>query len=493
MGPAFGGRAHRFPTQHLNFRHNSGVRAPGLPIVAAVVLACAVVMSATPAVRAAQPRAGATQITWEDAAPLRARLEKQGITQAAFASYVERLRENHASRMREGDLDHLVFYLLQSTHFTSLPAIEPALSAKGLMESLDPAEREVFLRASRVPAARIPPGVRSRAAALVRALDTPGPDARLTYFRSLARAAFPIARKRQDEILHEYARVMRFVYEKEFVAQRAGPAAVAELYRARGLSTDTAVEAGYVVYTGLGILKSLDPGRQVRRVLIVGPGLDLAPRTSLLETSPPESYQPWAVIDALVSLGLSRLDQLTVVGADINPRVVDYLRGSRNPPPTLTLVSGIAETSTVQFASDYREYFAQLGRSIGTISEHAGHQRLPGHLSKTVRIRAEASRVLDAETLDIVTARLNGPPFDIIIATNILPYFDDGELMLAMSNVAGMLAPGGVFLHNEARPVLGDVTTALALPFEQSRHVIIASVSGGPGPLADSVWLHRKR
>ena len=73
---------------------------------------------------------------------------------------------------------------------------------------------------------------------------------------------------------------MRFVYEKEFVAQRsAKPAdAVADLYRSRGLSTDTAVEAGYVVSIGFGILKSLQPERSVRRVLIVGPGLDLAPQ-----------------------------------------------------------------------------------------------------------------------------------------------------------------------------------------------------------------------
>jgi hypothetical protein len=466
------------------------VRAPGFPIVAAWVLACAVVTSATPAVRAAQPGAGATRITWEDAAPLRARLEQQGITQAAFPSYVERLRENHASRMREGDLDHLVFYLLQSTHFTSLPAIEPALSAKGLVDSLDSAEREAFLRASRVPAARIPPGVRSRAAALIRALDSSDHDARLTYFRSLAQAAFPVARKREDVILGEYARAMRFVYEKEFIAQRAGPDAVVELYRARGLSTDTAVEAGYVVYTGLGILKSLDPGRQVRRVLIVGPGLDIAPRTSLLETSPPESYQPWAVIDALVSLGLSRLDQLTVVGADINPRVVDYLRGSRNPPPTLTLVSGIAETPAVQFSQDYRDYFAQLGRSIGDTQPAASG--VPGRLSKTVRVRAEAARTLDAAPLDIVTARLNAPAFDLIIATNILPYFDDTQLVLTMTNIASMLAPGGVFLHNEARPVLGELADALGLPYQQSRQGLIASVRGAPA-LSDTVWLHRKR
>jgi hypothetical protein len=55
-----------------------------------------------------------------------------------------------------------------------------------------------------------------------------------------------------------------------------------------------------------------------------------------------------------------------------------------------------------------------------------------------------------------------------------------------------MLGPGGVFLHNEARPLMHEVTAALGLPFEQSRQAIIAEVHGAPGPLVDSVWLHRK-
>ena len=115
-----------------------------------------------------------------------------------------------------------------------------------------------------------------------------------------------------------------------------------------------------------------------------------------------------------------------------------------------------------------------------------------GHLRSTVRVGPAAARALEAETLDIVTERLDGRPFDLVIATNILPYFDDGELMLAMSNIAAMLAPGGVFLHNESRPLMGDVTAAVGLPFEQSRHVVIATVRGAPAPLFDSVWLHRK-
>jgi hypothetical protein len=109
-----------------------------------------------------------------------------------------------------------------------------------------------------------------------------------------------------------------------------------------------------------------------------------------------------------------------------------------------------------------------------------------------VRVAQPASRALRAVPLDIVTERLDGASFDLIVATNILPYFGDAELGLALTNIAGMLAPGGVFLHNEARPLVGDLTTALDVPFVQSRHATIATVKGAPAPLFDSVWLHRK-
>jgi hypothetical protein len=160
----------------------------------------------------------------------------------------------------------------------------------------------------------------------------------------------------------------------------------------------------------------------------------------------------------------------------------------------LTLVSEIRESDTVTLSADYREYFAQLGRAIADGDPPGGHAAMlaQGHLSKTVRVRRAAAEMLTAATLDVVTERLQGREFDLIIATNILPYFDDVELMLAMSSVAGMLAPGGVFLHNEPRPALGEITDALGLPFEQSRHVVLASVRGAPAPLYDSVWLHRK-
>lgn len=425
-------------------------------------------------VAAAISVAAARQVAWTDLPDaVHVRLQQAGVTAASFPAFLDGLDRTHAHRVRDGDLDHLIFYVLQSRRFTSLPAIEPALSAKAFADSR-----------------RVPDDVRARIAAFVKASAREDTDARATYFRALVRTTWPAEGDRQASVAREYERAMRFLYDKEFVAQRGrDPAgAVESLYHSRGFSTDTAIEAGYVVYLGLAVLKAIEPDRRVRRVLIVGPGLDLAPRTAFIDSTPPESYQPWAVIDALAGLGLSRLDDLAVVGADINPRVVDQLRRARAAPPLLHLVSGLDASPRLTLDAGYREYIAQLGHSIGLARPVADTN---GRLSKLVEVQPSAARVLSAERVDIVTERLAAQPFDLVIATNILPYFDDVELTLAVANIAAMLAPGGILLHNEPRPGLREIAEAAGLPLQQARQAPIAAVAGAP-PLVDTIFLHRR-
>ena len=439
----------------------------------------------------AQDRHGVVRVSWPAVAVLQPALEKRGSTAASFDAYVERIRTRNIARVTEGDLDHLVFFVLQSTSYTTLPPIEPALSAKALVDSLPPQERDAFLRAGTIDASRLPAPVGARIAAFVDALESASKDARLAYFRELSNAT--MGRDREAALAREYGRAMKFVYEKEFVAARSPrPAeAVAELYRRRGLSTDTAVEAGYLVFQGLNIIKAIEPERRIRRVLIIGPGMDLAPRTALNEAGPPASYQPWTVIDGLLAIGLARADDLEVVAADINPRVVAHLRRARTSPPVLTLYTELREGDNLTMTPGYKEYFGQVGRALSA-GEGTSATVDRGHLRKTVRVAAAAARVVEPVPLDIVTERLSGLPFDLAIATNILPYFDDRELMLALSNIAAMLAPNGMFLHNEPRPLIGEIGLLLGLPFEQSRVVPIATVTGAP-PLVDTVWLHRRQ
>ena len=60
--------------------------------------------------------------------------------------------------------------------------------------------------------------------------------------------------------------------------------------------------------------------------------------------------------------------------------------------------------------------------------------------------------------VNIVTERLDGEPFDLVIATNVFIYYDVLEQALAMSNVEAMLKPGAFLLANFSAPDLTSVT-----------------------------------
>src|SRR6266496_6646879 len=62
-------------------------------------------------------------------APLRACLPGKGRSAAAFERDVAALNRQTAERERDGEYDHLIFFLLQSRRFTNEPSIEPARSA----------------------------------------------------------------------------------------------------------------------------------------------------------------------------------------------------------------------------------------------------------------------------------------------------------------------------------------------------------------------------
>jgi hypothetical protein len=417
-------------------------------------------------------------LRWGDLPPgIQERMKAAGVEATGFSSFIEAQAQQTQQRVREGDLDALIYYALQSTAFTREAPIEPALSAKA------------FVDGEAVPAA-----AHRRLRALRSALGIAPTDGRLAFFADVIRSNNDLQTNVDTFLVQQYERSMRFLFEKEFVAARApySAAAIAALYRRRGLSTDSAIEAGYLVHQALATLRVSEPARRIQRVLIVGPGLDLAPRTGLIETGAPESYQPYAVLDSLAALGLTQLDAAAVVAADVNRRVIDHLHAARSRDVSLTLVSGIGDTESLTLDDDYRAYFNGLGRAIGeSVPMPRLSDRYRGHLRKAVRIRSDAGRVVDAVALDVSTQRVERGGFDLVVATNVFPYLDDTLLTLALANIAAMLEPGGVLIHNERRSLIQSVGSDLQLPIVHTRTAVIATVRGGP-PLYDSVFVHVK-
>jgi hypothetical protein len=438
----------------------------------------------------------------------RALLSEIGIRAANFALTIDAINQQTQARLLEGEMDHLIFFALQSRRFTSRAAIEPALSAYQLVAQLTPEEKARCLNTEnkhppcQIVSARIPEAEAARLREFTQALRQKSDDERIQYFQNLPALRNLSDRKIYERVSAEYLRAMTFLYRKEFAAKsflhdQEAAAYVAALYQQRGHSTDTQVEAGFAIHEGLAAVSARltaekSEGLLLDNVLIIGPGMDFAPRTDLLDWVPPQSYQPFAVADSLLKLKLVAPDRLRIDCVDINPRVVDFLNDfARRNDRKLALVSGLADRTERPLSAGYKNYFAQLGLSIGQPESLRLPIDLRAHSAKLLRVEAAIAGRIHARQMNVVTQRcVNAAPYDLVIVTNVFPYFSSAELALALSNIAAMLREGGLLLHNESRPELASLAQAAGVPAIQSRTVLIAGAQ--KNSLFDGVAIHQK-
>lgn len=424
--------------------------------------------------------------------------EQQGLGAEGFERSISSIERKTTERETLGEYDHLIHFLLQSASFTAEPRVEPALSAYEFVGRLTPAEKDAYLAegAAPPPVGRMPASAARRLGDFIRALGRPAGDERLAYFRTFLHKQAAPPEPLAVHLSAAYARAMRFLYRKEFLSRQFSrpedlAAFVATLYQGRGHSTDTQIEANYAVYTALSVVRAQAPATQLNRILIVGPGLDFAPRTDLIDASSPQSYQPFAVADALLGLKLADPARLRIHCVDINDRVIDYVSRVSGGEAHLTLISGVPETDARPLDAGYRTYFRFLGQSIGAESPPPAGRGLAGRLLKSLRVRAEVTARLSAAKLNLVTERYDpSPNYDLILVTNVFPYFDANELLLALTNVEAMLAGGGYLIHNERRAIVTSLTRTLGLPATQTRTVLIAA--SPTVPIFDGVTIHQK-
>jgi hypothetical protein len=452
---------------------------------------CRLLLAALAASALASSGSGRRPVQYSDIPEsLRPDVASLGSDAPSFAASVRRLGERTRERQVEGENEHLVYYVLQSSGFTGRPRIEPGESARSFVLELPPSEKERFLNGEAIISRteQLPEAVSARMRDFL--ASTPSADERLKYFRDFLRARAP--ERAFEYFCAAYARAMFFLYRKEFSA--GSGAEVAALYEARGHSTDTAVEANFAVYNALGALRGSDPGFACRRALVVGPGLDFAPRTDLVDLFPPQSYQPFAVADGLIALGFSATGEIALDCVDINPRVIRFFEEfSRRPRPELTFFSGVREIGARRFTEDFRGYFGRLGRSIGSEGPlDPVPAPLAGRLAKRLVVRRDVARRVRAEILDVVAERYDpAPGYDLAIATNVLTYFSPRELALALVNIASMLKDGGYLIHNDARPPVLELAARAGFRTIECRTVLIAP--GGERALYDNACTLRKR
>jgi hypothetical protein len=159
------------------------------------------------------------------------------------------------------------------------------------------------------------------------------------------------------------------------------------------------------------------------------------------------------VIDSLIRHGLSDPSNLRLTAFDLSPRVIQHLetaraRAAAGTPYGLVLPRNVDRTWTPGLVA----YWQRLGDRIGDTATAVTPPATAGRLQvRSVRVRPSAVLATAARDLNVVLQREERPAaeqFDLLIATNILLYYDTFEQALALANIASMLKPGGLFLTN---------------------------------------------
>ncbi len=369
---------------------------------------------------------------------------------AAWPTWVRERDRAVRDRLARGEEDAVVNLLFFGTSFTK----EPRLTAATI---------------GGAPAAQAEEAVAGRIRDLVRALARPGGDERL----QLARAAFGRQRPKaaasdplavESWLLEAVARVRReqTAFAGELARVRAIPDATQQmaerstLFRDRGIALDTSLRPAFALDEALrdALARGLLTAGGVRRVAVVGPGLDFVDKAEGQDFYPPQSLQAIALADSLVRLGLSSTDGLSIAAFDISPRVLDHLQRARER-------AAAGEGYVVQlprpregWAAPFVAYWQRLGDAVASPAEAVKPPPSAGSLAvRAVRVRPQIVATVRPLDLNVVYQRLDLPPaerFDLVVATNILVYYDTFEQCLALANVARMTAVGGLFLANNS-------------------------------------------
>jgi hypothetical protein len=375
---------------------------------------------------------------WDEIQPVFGAFAAAGVRAPTFSDAAEfdgwiRQRDTEVrSRIDRGLEDSISALVLTGSSFTTLPKIANTGDAVNAAGDLTPTAR-------------------SRVQAFVQGIDEQDQE-RFALVREFLR----LQRVPDDEVrAYAIGIVRRFALEQAGF-QRKHAQGPARLDGAIG--ADTSLLASYAIEDTLANLKgrgALPP--RIRRIAVIGPGLDFAGPAG--DAFPPQSIQPFALLESALRLGLAQTAEVEIRTFDLNPAVLMHFK--MLPAKVRSGRYGLQPPSQATgWNAGVTAYWQHFGDSLG----------------KPVKSQF-AARIL-AEELNIVTQTREMPAgqgFDLVVATNVLGYYNPLEQAMAMTNIAQMLAAGGVFFTNN--PVPTDKVAALE--YLGIRHVLFTDNGSG--------------
>ena len=437
----------------------------------------------------------ASPISFRDAKPILERLaaslppELAGRSaselESGWGDWVSRRNREIRARLERGDEDSIVNFLLFGTTFTSLPrALNDGASIGGRQRAAEM--------------------VRGRTADLIAGIASPGANERLQFVREVVarRGIDPTTAAGREQARIYFGDLVARVageidgYGREIQAVRSKPggpefAVRSSLYRTRGLSSDTSIRPDFAIDQALERLTSrgLIEAASVRRVGVIGPGLDFTDKAEGYDFYPPQTTQPFSALDSLRRLGVASNNDLRLTTFDLSARVNRHLEAARGRAAAgESYVVVLPRDHESRWRPDLIGFWKNFGSRIGEAT-NLSLSPPDGVEVRAARIRPEVVSSLEVRDLNIVLERLaplaDEDRFDLIVATNILVYYNVFEQSLALSNVASMLRPGGILLSNN---VLVELPTTPLHAIGDTR----AIYSDHPDDTDDIVWYRRQ-
>jgi len=341
------------------------------------------------------------------------------------------------ARLRQGDETSVVNLLLFGTSFTRQPRVTSALGDRAEIEHI----------------------IAARVADMERALASSGSDERLEFARQAIGRDRPV-KSRLLEMLGRVNDEMREYEKKAGEVESLGDASLqfaerSQLYRARGLSSDTSLRPNFAVEQALEQLYPRVLAKTaVRRVAVIGPGLDFADKQEGYDFYPVQTIQPFAIGESLIRLGVAERNALTVTTLDLNPRVNAHIqealrRARMGGAYEINLPLDEGPSWTPEFLAYWRRFGAILGRSTAiNAPPRVGSVRVR-------KVEAQPSSVqwivpADANVAAQYLPLPESDRFDLVVATNVFLYYNRLQQGLALAGITQMMKPGAVLLSNNA-------------------------------------------
>jgi hypothetical protein len=381
--------------------------------------------------------------------------------ESMWPSWVKSRDAEIRERLNQGDEDTIINLLLFGTSFTQ----EPRLTVAQL-KKLSPDPNEVV---EGEPGTQLRALIQSRVQDLIIGMDSPGNNERLLFARKVAERAgikFSDVNGKEEAALYLYEKYLRVLREQSSYQQLLAAAHSlgdpteefaerSKIYKDRGLSLDTSLPPDFALEVALTTMRDrgLLSAGSVRRVGIIGPGLDFTDKQEGYDFYRTQTVQPFAVMDSLVRLGLVKPGKLEVDSFDLSSRVLEHVERARRAalqgrPYTIQLPRDPLRGWKPELVAYWNRFGDQIGSSVPPVAVPSS---LQGIELRAVSVRPTFVKRMRALDVNIVLQREELPEkekFDLLVATNVLVYYDTLEQSLALTNIQSMLRPGGFLLSN---------------------------------------------